>query len=100
MTVSTYSSSTVGWLALAAGAAGLAGVLFIILFFGVGQPFGTLNDLFIERWAKPYYEYCAKRGLEFTGHYWEHEWSPSAAPARPSAAPWRSPEASSPHRPG
>jgi hypothetical protein len=47
MTVSTYSSATVGWLALAAGAAGLAGVLFIILFFGVGQPFGTLNDLFI-----------------------------------------------------
>ncbi|HEY9174959.1 MAG TPA: glycosyl hydrolase [Verrucomicrobiae bacterium] len=36
--------------------------------------FSTLNDLFIERWAKPYYEYCAKRNLEFTGHYWEHEW--------------------------
>jgi len=36
--------------------------------------FSTLNDLFIERWAMPYYEYCAKRNLEFTGHYWEHEW--------------------------
>ncbi len=36
--------------------------------------FSTLNDLFIERWAKPYYEYCAQRNLEFTGHYWEHEW--------------------------
>ena len=23
---------------------------------------------------KPYYEYCEKNGLEFTGHYWEHEW--------------------------
>jgi len=34
----------------------------------------TLLDLFIERWAKPYYERCAKEGLEFTGHYWEHEW--------------------------
>ncbi|MBM4024232.1 MAG: hypothetical protein FJ280_02345 [Planctomycetes bacterium] len=34
----------------------------------------TLLELFIERWAKPYYEYCAKHGLEFTGHYWEHEW--------------------------
>lgn len=34
----------------------------------------TLLDLFIERWAKPYYEYCEARGLEFTGHYWEHEW--------------------------
>ncbi len=34
----------------------------------------TLLDLFIERWAKPYYEYCATNGIEFTGHYWEHEW--------------------------
>jgi hypothetical protein len=31
-------------------------------------------DLFIERWAKPYFEYCEKNNLEFTGHYWEHEW--------------------------
>jgi hypothetical protein len=36
--------------------------------------FQTLNDLFVERWAKPYSEYCAKYELEFTGHYWEHEW--------------------------
>jgi hypothetical protein len=36
--------------------------------------FQTLLDLFIERWAKPYYEYCDQHGLEFTGHYWEHEW--------------------------
>lgn len=34
----------------------------------------VLLDLFIERWAKPYYEYCDKHSLEFTGHYWEHEW--------------------------
>ncbi len=34
----------------------------------------VLLDLFIERWAKPFYEYCDKHGLEFTGHYWEHEW--------------------------
>ena len=33
-----------------------------------------LLELFIERWAKPYYEYCQKHNLEFTGHYWEHEW--------------------------
>ncbi len=31
-------------------------------------------ELFIERWGQPYYEACEKRGLEFTGHYWEHEW--------------------------
>jgi hypothetical protein len=34
----------------------------------------TLLDLFVDRWAKPYYEYCQKHNLEFTGHYWEHEW--------------------------
>jgi hypothetical protein len=34
----------------------------------------TLLQLFIDRWAKPYYEYCEGKGLEFTGHYWEHEW--------------------------
>ena len=34
----------------------------------------TVLNLFIARWAKPYYEYCDKYDLEFTGHYWEHEW--------------------------
>jgi hypothetical protein len=34
----------------------------------------TLLQLFIERWAKPWYEYCEEKGLIFTGHYWEHEW--------------------------
>jgi hypothetical protein len=33
-----------------------------------------LSELFVERWGRPYYEYCAKNGIEFTGHYWEHEW--------------------------
>ena len=33
-----------------------------------------LNKLFVERWAKPYFNYCAGNNLEFTGHYWEHEW--------------------------
>ena len=36
--------------------------------------FQVLLDLFIERWAKPYYDYCERYGIEFTGHYWEHEW--------------------------
>lgn len=36
--------------------------------------YATLLELFIERWAKPYYEYCEKNHLEFTGHYWEHTW--------------------------
>ena len=34
----------------------------------------TLLHLFIERWAKPWYQYCEDKGLIFTGHYWEHEW--------------------------
>jgi len=29
--------------------------------------YATLNDLFIERWARPFYEACEQRGLEFTG---------------------------------
>lgn len=34
----------------------------------------TLLHLFIDRWAKPWYEYCDEKNLIFTGHYWEHEW--------------------------
>ena len=34
----------------------------------------TLLDLFIERWAIPWSEYCESKNLKFTGHYWEHEW--------------------------
>jgi hypothetical protein len=36
--------------------------------------FSTLNELFIERWAKRCYEWCGRNQLEFTGHYWDHEW--------------------------
>ncbi|MDX9880434.1 MAG: glycosyl hydrolase [Prolixibacteraceae bacterium] len=31
-------------------------------------------ELFIDRWAKPNYEYCEANNLEWTGHYWEHGW--------------------------
>ena len=34
----------------------------------------TLLQLFIDRWAKPWYAYCEEKGLKFTGHYWEHTW--------------------------
>ena len=34
----------------------------------------TLLQLFIDRWAKPYFKYCEAKNLKFTGHYWEHEW--------------------------
>lgn len=35
------------WLLIITGLAGLLGLVFLILFFRVGQPFGTLNDIFI-----------------------------------------------------
>jgi len=35
----------------------------------------VLLEQFIERWAKPMYDYCRRHDLEFTGHYWEHEWN-------------------------
>ena len=47
MTTSNFSSMTIGWVAIATGIAGLLGLAFIILFFTVGQPFGTLNDICI-----------------------------------------------------
>ena len=33
-----------------------------------------LLELFIDRWAKPSFEYYTANNLEFTGHYWEHGW--------------------------
>ncbi|HRD02315.1 MAG TPA: glycosyl hydrolase [Candidatus Saccharicenans sp.] len=34
----------------------------------------TCLELFIENWARPYYEYCSQHNLQLTGHYWEHDW--------------------------
>lgn len=34
----------------------------------------TLVELFIDRWAKPWSEYCEQNNLTWTGHYWEHGW--------------------------
>jgi hypothetical protein len=36
--------------------------------------YAVLNHLIIEGWAKPYSEYCEANNLQFTGHYWEHDW--------------------------
>jgi hypothetical protein len=47
MITGSFSSPTIAWIALAAGVAGLLALAFIILFFTIGQPFGTLNDIFI-----------------------------------------------------
>lgn len=56
--------------------------------------YSTLNDLFIERWAQPYFRYCEENHLESTGHYWEHEWPVcSGVPDNMAMAAWQ-------HRPG
>ncbi|MCD8192946.1 MAG: hypothetical protein LUD74_00020 [Tannerellaceae bacterium] len=34
----------------------------------------TLTQMFIDRWAKPWFDYCEKKNLLWTGHYWEHGW--------------------------
>ncbi len=34
----------------------------------------VLNEQFIEHWSKPYHAYCETNHLEWTGHYWDHEW--------------------------
>lgn len=34
----------------------------------------TLLQLFIDRWSKPYHQYCEENNLIWTGHYWEHGW--------------------------
>jgi len=34
----------------------------------------TLTQMFIDRWAKPWYNYCEKNNMLWTGHYWEHGW--------------------------
>jgi len=36
--------------------------------------FQVLNEQFIEHWSKPYHDYCQSNHLEWTGHYWDHEW--------------------------
>jgi hypothetical protein len=36
--------------------------------------YALLLELFIDRWSKPWYDYCEEKGLEWTGHYWEHGW--------------------------
>jgi hypothetical protein len=38
-------SAIVGWVAVATGIGGLVAVVFLALFFTVGQPFGTINDV-------------------------------------------------------
>ena len=45
MTSNSFSSATTGWVALIAGLVCVLAIILIALFFTLGQPFGTLNDL-------------------------------------------------------
>lgn len=47
MITGSFTAATMGWFLIATGISGLLGLIFIILFFTVGQPFGTLNDISI-----------------------------------------------------
>jgi hypothetical protein len=47
MNIGIISTNMIGWVAIATGIVGLLGFIFIILFFSVGQPYGTLNDICI-----------------------------------------------------
>lgn len=47
MITNSFSSLVIGWVAISNGIMGLFGLVFIILFFSIGQPFGTLNDICI-----------------------------------------------------
>jgi hypothetical protein len=54
----------------------------------------TLLQLFIDRWSKPFSAYTAQKNLEWTGHYWEHEWpNPNHGPDNMAMYAW-------PQRPG
>jgi hypothetical protein len=47
MTTGSIPTVAAGWAAMATGVLGLLALILIILFFTLGQPFGTLNDIFI-----------------------------------------------------
>jgi len=36
--------------------------------------FTLMLELFLDRWAVPWFDYCEKNNLDWTGHYWEHGW--------------------------
>lgn len=45
MTTREFSPAKIGWMAITTGIVGLLALALLILFFTVGGPFGTLNDV-------------------------------------------------------
>ncbi len=51
--------------------------------------YSVLLDLFIDRWSKPWHAYTEKKGISWTGHYWEHGWpSPADGPDNMAMYAW------------
>ena len=51
--------------------------------------YATLLELFVERWSKPWHAYSQKSGVQWTGHYWEHEWpKPNQGPDNMAMYAW------------
>jgi len=51
--------------------------------------YALLLELFIDRWSKPWSEYCTTNGIFWTGHYWEHGWpSPNDGPDNMAMYAW------------
>jgi len=36
--------------------------------------YAVMLEMFIEKWSKPWFNYCEENNLDWTGHYWEHGW--------------------------
>lgn len=50
----------------------------------------TNHELFVQNWAKPYYEWCESNGVAFTGHYWDHDFpNLSGVPDSMTMAAWQ-----------
>jgi hypothetical protein len=51
--------------------------------------FSTLNRLFCTNYARQIYEWCEAHGIDFTGHYNEHEWlNPADTPDAMALRRW------------
>ena len=46
MTISTFSSTTIGWVAIATGVIAILAVIFLTLMYTVNPSFGRINDIF------------------------------------------------------
>ncbi len=51
-----------------------------------------LTELLVDRWHKPWYEYCRSHNLVWTGQYWKHGWPLPYLGHDTAAVPTRHPE--------